>query len=667
MTRIGLIGNPNVGKSTIFNELTGLHQHTGNWPGKTVGVAKGNYSYKNQKYLIEDLPGTYSLTAKSSDEEVTRDYVYFENYDLLVVVCDAICLERNLNILLQVLEVTNRVILCVNMMDEASKKKIKIDLEKLQSILNIKVIGTSFKDNKSIENLKEAVAFFEEKKSFKINYDEIILNSINIIKEDLPGLNQKIYYDLLSYDRNLIEKLSNKYKYNDLVNSISKAQDYLYNYGINKEEIPYLIISEITKKSEEIANEITEYENKDYDKKDRILDKILTNKITSIPIMVMGLLIIFWITISGANIFSDLLYDFLFSFEKPFFNFLNFLHLPSAVVDCLVYGVYRTLAWVVSVMLPPMAIFFPLFALLEDFGILPRIAFNLDKYFKKCSSCGKQALTMCMGIGCNAVGVVGARIIDSKRERLLAILTNSLVPCNGRFPTLIAIITMFLAFSNFSSSIILTLVIIFSVFMTFIISKIFSKTLLKGSPSSFTLELPPYRKPKIIKVIIRSLLDKALFVLLRAISVAAPAGFVIWILSNININDISLLKYCSNFLDPLGQFIGLDGTILMAFILGFPANEIVLPLMIMGYMSLGNLTDISNLDVLKNILIDNGWTITTAICFMIFSLMHFPCLTTVLTIKKEAGFKWSIYSIIVPLFFGIIVCFIVKNVLNLIL
>jgi len=565
------------------------------------------------------------------------------------------------------LEVTNKVILCVNMMDEAIKKKIKIDLESLEKILNIKVVGTNFKDKKSINNLKDVIENFKEKETFKMTYDDIILNSINIIKKDFPDFSKKIYYDLLTSDYNLIEKLSENYNYNALINSISKAQDYLYNYGIKKEEIPYLVISEITRKAEEIASKTVRFDNEDYDKKDRTIDKVLTNKITSIPIMILGLLIIFWITISGANIFSDLLYNFLFSLEKPLLNIFNFLSLPNTVIDCLVYGVYRVLAWVVSVMLPPMAIFFPLFALLEDFGILPRIAFNLDKYFKKCASCGKQALTMCMGIGCNAVGVVGARIIDSKRERLLAILTNSLVPCNGRFPALIAIITMFLAFSSFSSSIILTLVIVFSIFMTFFISKILSKTLLKGSASSFTLELPPYRKPKIIKVIVRSLLDKALFVLLRAICVAAPAGFVIWILANIDINNISLLSYCSDFLDPLGKFMGLDGTILMAFILGFPANEIVVPLMIMGYMALGNLTDISNLDVLKNILITNGWTITTAICFMIFSLMHFPCLTTVLTIKKEAGLKWSIYSILIPLMFGIITCFVVKNALNLIL
>lgn len=667
MIRIGLIGNPNVGKSTIFNSLTGLHQHTGNWPGKTVTKAEGNYNYKDKKYIIEDLPGTYSLTAKSKEEEVTRDFVYFNDYDLLVVVCDAVCLERNLNILLQILEVTNKVILCVNMMDEAKKKNIIVDTNKLSNKLGIKVVSTSAKDKSSIVKLKDEIYNFKENNTLKIEYDDIINNAVAIIKKDFPNFKEKMYYDLISYDRNLIEKLSKKYDYNDIVNSISKAQDYLYNFGIRREEIPYLIVSNITKKAEDIVKETVTFENENYDKKDRLIDKILTNRLTSIPIMILSLLFVFWITISGANVPSDILYNFFFSLEEPILNFLTFLHIPNIIIDVIVYGIYRVLAWVVSVMLPPMAIFFPIFAILEDFGFLPRIAFNLDKYFKKCASCGKQALTMCMGFGCNAVGVIGARIIDSKRERLIAILTNSLVPCNGRFPALIAIITIFFASSSLGSALILTLVILFSIFMTFVISKILSKTLLKGTPSSFTLELPPYRKPQFLKVIIRSLLDKALFVLARAVCVAAPAGFIIWCLANINVGDLSLLKMCSNFLNPLGEMIGLDGTILMAFILGFPANEIVIPIMIMGYMALGNLVDVSNLSELKNILLNNGWTVTTAICFMVFSLIHFPCMTTVLTIKKEAGFKWSIYSILIPLLFGLIICFILKNILGIFL
>ena len=400
------------------------------------------------------------------------------------------------------------------------------------------------------------------------------------------------------------------------------------------------------------------------------MDKIVTNKITGIPIMLLMFGLIFWLTIEGANYPSAFLNKVFFSIEDNLFNFCSSF-MPSVISDMLIHGIYRTLAWVVSVMLPPMMIFFPLFTLLEDLGYLPRIAFNVDKVFKKCSSCGKQALTMAMGFGCNAVGVCGARIIDSPRERLIAIITNSFVPCNGRFPTLIAIITMFLVGVNKGGSvlsvIILMGVILFGIFMTFVVSKVLSKTLLKGVPSSFTLELPPYRKPQVGKVIVRSILDRTLFVLGRAVSIAIPAGLVIWIMANIKIGNISLLNYTSNFLDPFATLLGMDGVILLAFILGFPANEIVIPIIIMAYMATGTLTDYSNLNDLKTLLIDNGWTITTAISVMLFSLMHWPCSTTCLTIKKETkSNKWTFISILVPTLCGIVICFVFNLIMNLI-
>ena len=323
------------------------------------------------------------------------------------------------------------------------------------------------------------------------------------------------------------------------------------------------------------------------------------------------------------------------------------------------------LAWVVSVMLPPMALFFPLFTILEDIGYLPRIAFNVDGIFKKCKTCGKQALTMAMGFGCNAVGVSGCRIIDSPRERLIAILTNSFVPCNGRFPILISIITMFLVgveggfWNSLLGVLILMMVIGFGIFMTFVTSSVLSKTLLKGVPSSFTLELPPYRRPQYGKVIVRSIFDRTFFVLGRAITVAIPAGLVIWCLANININGGSLLSILSNVLDPLGKLLGMDGVILLAFILAFPANEIVIPIIIMSYMSTGNLVDISNLSTLREVLVSNGWTWVTAVSVMLFSLMHWPCSTTCLTVKKEtSSIKWTILSIVIPTFCGVVICLI---------
>lgn len=671
--RIGLIGNPNVGKSTIFNGLTGMRQHTGNWPGKTVAKATGYKVYNGTSYQFEDLPGTYSLLAHSKEEEVTRDFVYFEDYDALIVVCDATALERNLNLVLQVLEITNKVVVCVNLLDEAKKKKIDIDLKKLSSLLEVPVVGVIARDKKGFEDLLIKVKEVGLKKGgyLKINY-EIFDNNFEKLKDFIPKVavnSENVILRYLASDYNFINAFDYKYKTNLMRNLDAKyiKEDILNELkgkGIKGDDIETLMTETVNEKSLSICKQVVKYNKENYDKKERVIDKYLTNKITGIPIMLGLLFLILWITITLANIPSDFLYEKLFWFEDVLYNFLIETSVPIWFTDMLVHGVYRVLAWVVAVMLPPMAIFFPLFTLLEDFGVLPRIAFNLDKTFEKCSSCGKQALTMVMGFGCNAVGVTGARIIDSPRERLIAIITNSFVPCNGRFPLLIALITMFLITNNSSGlmrALILMIFILIGVLFTFLISKLLSKTILKGIPSSFTLELPPYRRPQIGKVLVRSLFDRTLFVLKRAICISAPAGLIIWIFSNVKINDLSLLRLFSDFLDPFGNFIGLDGVILMAFILGFPANEIVMPIMIMGYMSLGMITDMNDLSLLKNLLVDHGWTYVTAICVMLFSLFHFPCLTTIFTIKKETGkWKWALVSFIVPLLIGISLCFFVN-------
>ncbi|MEG0229209.1 MAG: nucleoside recognition domain-containing protein, partial [Oscillospiraceae bacterium] len=374
----------------------------------------------------------------------------------------------------------------------------------------------------------------------------------------------------------------------------------------------------------------------------------------------------------GANYPSTLLSDCLFWIGDRLFEFFNFCNLPIWLNNCLINGIYKVVAWVVAVMLPPMAIFFPLFTLLEDLGVLPRIAFNLDKCFKKANSCGKQALTMCMGFGCNAAAITGCRIIDSKRERLIAILTNNFVPCNGRFPTIISIITLFFVgasggfLSSISSTFILMCVIICGILMTFLISKFLSKTFLKGVPSSFTLELPPYRAPQIGKVIVRSIFDRTLFVLARAVCIAAPAGLIIWLCANVFIGDVSILNHLSSFFDPFAKLMGLDGVILLAFILGFPANEIVVPIIIMAYLSTGSIMEFDNIWQLKELLLSNGWTITTAICLITFSLFHFPCSTTILTIKKETkSIKWTIFSFILPTIIGITICIIINTISHL--
>lgn len=673
---IALAGNPNVGKSTVFNALTGLHQHTGNWPGKTVSNASGYFTFNNLTYKIYDLPGIYSILAHSEEEFVARDFICFGDSDVVVIVCDAGCLMRNLNLVLQVCEITDKVVVCVNLLDEAKKKKIDVDLNKLSDLLGVRVVGTSARSNVGLDELLSNIdlTFGESRKSKKVRYNQYVEDAIKVISDaiilDDNSINKRwVALNLLRDDELLRDKIEEELMIDlsdeKIDNSIKQARTLLLDGDITINEIDDVLTESINNEASLISSKVVSYLNKDYAKKDRRLDKILTKKSTGIPIMIILFAFIFWLTIAGSNYPSMLLQGVLFKFENVLFNFFSYLHIPNFVNEALTHGVYRVLAWVVSVMLPPMALFFPLFTILEDIGYLPRIAFNVDGIFKKCKTCGKQALTMAMGFGCNAVGVSGCRIIDSPRERLIAVLTNSFVPCNGRFPILISIITMFLVgveggfWNSLLGVLILMMVIGFGIFMTFVTSSVLSKTLLKGVPSSFTLELPPYRRPQYGKVIVRSIFDRTLFVLGRAITVAIPAGLVIWCLANININGGSLLSILSNVLDPLGKLLGMDGVILLAFILAFPANEIVIPIIIMSYMSTGNLVDISNLSTLREVLVSNGWTWVTALSVMLFSLMHWPCSTTCLTVKKEtSSIKWTILSIVIPTFCGVVICLI---------
>ncbi|KAJ51992.1 ferrous iron transport protein B [Clostridium tetanomorphum] len=689
---VALAGNPNTGKSTVFNSLTGLNQHTGNWTGKTVTTAQGNYKFKDKNFILVDLPGTYSLLSNSAEEEIARDFICFANPHATVVVTDATSLQRNLNLVLQILEMTDRVVVCVNLMDEAKRKKIHIDINKLSKLLGVPVIGTNARDGEGLDDLMEAVFQVSQRKletnPLKVQYNEFIENEINSLEKRINSLigdkvnNRWLCLKLLDNDKTILNSI-NKYIGFDIekkltcLDNIDTTLDCncksCSNCSIKVHDLRDEIVENIVKLGEEISNKVVRFENKHYNDFDRKIDNILTSKIFGIPIMICMLAIIFWITIVGANYPSEALANMFGIIEDK----LTYLFLskgwPEWLHGVLVLGVYKTLAWVISVMLPPMAIFFPLFTLLEDLGYLPRVAFNLDNFFKKACTHGKQALTMCMGFGCNAAGVVGCRIIDSPRERLIAIITNFFVPCNGRFPTLIAITTIFIAGSagNNKKSLIATLtitgIIVFGVIMTLLVSKILSKTLLKGVPSSFTLELPPYRKPQIGRIIVRSILDRTIFVLGRAIIVAAPAGLVIWIFANIKVGNMSILTHAAEFLDPFAHLIGMDGYILMAFILGLPANEIVMPILIMSYMATGSMLELENLSALRDLLVSNGWTLLTAINVMLFCLMHFPCATTLLTIKKETkSLKWTLVSFLVPTIAGISICFVFTQFVRLI-
>ena len=674
---VALSGNPNVGKSTLFNSLTGSSQHTGNWAGVTVSCFKGSCSSKKYNYVFADLPGTYSLMAHSAEEALARDGICFGNCDAAVVICDSTCLERNLNLVLQILETGIPAMVCVNFMDEAAKKNIRIDLPALSRELSAPVAGTTARKKRSLEHfldrLDETVDH-PDTEPFHISYDAAVEQAISILLPFTEPLSSRLSprwlaLRLLENDPGLLRSL-NTFLGRDLseddalCQAVLQARSHLDQAGIFEDDLKDRIVSGIVNTAESIASRTVSLPEKPYGKRDAFWDRILTGRLAGYPAMIGLLALIFWLTITGANYPSALLSSLFFSFQEKLTAAFMAVNAPQWLHGILVLGVYRVLAWVISVMLPPMAIFFPLFTLLEDFGYLPRIAYNLDRPFQCCKACGKQALTMAMGFGCNAAGVTGCRIIDSPRERLIAILTNSFVPCNGRLPALVTLITLF--FTGASSAdpisflrpaLILTFFILTGVAATFFVSRLLSATVLKGMPSSFTLELPPYRRPQIGRVIWRSILDRTLFILGRAAAVAAPAGLVIWILANVSIGDISLLARFSGYLDPIGRLMGMDGVILMAFILGLPANEIVIPIIIMAYTSQGTLIEPGNLSDLHMLLISQGWTWVTALCTMVFFLFHWPCSTTLMTIKKETGsLKWTCLAVLLPTACGVILC-----------
>ena len=674
---VALSGNPNVGKSTLFNSLTGSSQHTGNWAGVTVSCFKGSCSSKKYNYVFADLPGTYSLMAHSAEEALARDGICFGNCDAAVVICDSTCLERNLNLVLQILETGIPAMVCVNFMDEAAKKNIRIDLPALSRELSAPVAGTTARKKRSLEHfldrLDETVDH-PDTEPFHISYDAAVEQAISMLLPFTEPLSSRLSprwlaLRLLENDPGLLRSL-NTFLGRDLseddalCQAVLQARSHLDQAGIFEDDLKDRIVSGIVNTAESIASRTVSLPEKPYGKRDAFWDRILTGRLAGYPAMIGLLALIFWLTITGANYPSALLSSLFFSFQEKLTAAFMAVNAPQWLHGILVLGVYRVLAWVISVMLPPMAIFFPLFTLLEDFGYLPRIAYNLDRPFQCCKACGKQALTMAMGFGCNAAGVTGCRIIDSPRERLIAILTNSFVPCNGRLPALVTLITLFFTgassadpISSLRPALILTFFILTGVAATFFVSRLLSATVLKGMPSSFTLELPPYRRPQIGRVIWRSILDRTLFILGRAAAVAAPAGLVIWILANVSIGDISLLAHFSGYLDPIGRLMGMDGVILMAFILGLPANEIVIPIIIMAYTSQGTLIEPGNLSDLHTLLISQGWTWVTALCTMVFFLFHWPCSTTLMTIKKETGsLKWTCLSILLPTACGVILC-----------
>lgn len=673
---VALAGNPNVGKSTVFNKLTGMKQHTGNWQGKTVSSASGEFKRNGIRIVLVDIPGTYSLMAHSPEEEAAVDFICFGGADKTAVICDATCLERNLNLVLQTAEAFKDTVICVNLLDEAEKKGIEIDFDVLERSTGLKTVGMSAREGVGVEEFAQILTKHNDNADYlKIDYGEKTEMAVSILESSVKPytagkLNSRWTALKLIENNGYIIGAINGFLGVDLKGDekISAALSEIRDIGVSEVYACDEITRVTAKKAEEIAAQCVKYKKAEPNSFDRKLDSILTGKVTAVPFMLMLLAAVFFITVKGANYPSELISAALFALQERIYNLFSAAGMPPAVNDFLMNGVYKVAAWVVSVMLPPMAIFFPMFTLLEDFGYLPRVAFVMDKCFRKCNACGKQALTMAMGFGCNAAGIVGCRIIDSPRERLIAVITNSFVPCNGKFPALIMLITLFFAddtpFYAAKAAGILLLTVLFGVLMTFIMSKILSLTVLRGMPSAFTLELPPYRRPRILPVIVSSIFDRTLFVLGRAIVSAVPAGAIIWLLANVNIGGTSVLMHFTNLLEPVGAFMGLDGVILAAFILGFPANEIVVPIMLMTYMGTATIAETDSIAAVGEIFALNGWTIKTAVCTILFFIMHWPCATACITAFKETkSVKWTAITIAAPAAAGLAVCALANRIM----
>jgi len=713
---VALAGNPNTGKSTVFNALTGLRQHTGNWPGKTVARAEGGFSIGEARYKLVDLPGTYSLLSTSVDEEIARDFILFGKPDVTVVVVDATRLERNLNLVLQVLEITDRAVVCLNLMDEAKRKGLEIDHRRLARDLGVPVVPTSARSGEGLDELNRVIAEVasgqlknkprrvgSQSSSLKRAVRQLTVE----VEKAYPGLPnaQWVALRLLDGDARIAEAFRNgelgelqephllsegaadssslaasfpDTERPDTEDIFALAASLRWQVGKDfHQELMELIYTEAARLADRAVHRTGEKPRFDLD---RTIDRLVTSRLLGFPLMLALLTLVFWITIAGANVPSRMLATlFLDTIHPALKTAAAAIGMPWWLDGLLIDGMYLATAWVVSVMLPPMAIFFPLFTLLEDFGYLPRVAFNLDRTFKRVGAHGKQALTMAMGWGCNAAAIVSTRIIDSPRERLIAIITNNFALCNGRWPTQILIASIFIGglapayLAGLISALAVVAVAVLGVVFTFATSWLLSRTVLRGEVSTFNLELPPYRPPRFWTTVYTSIIDRTLVVLWRAVIFALPAGAVIWLLSNIQISGVSLAQHIIGAIEPFGLLVGLSGIILLAYIIAIPANEIVIPTILMltvlvtGMEGVGGGTgvmfELDSLEATSQLLQAGGFTLLMAVNLMLFSLVHNPCSTTIYTIYRETrSAKWTTISALLPLGMGFVLCFVVTQI-----
>ena len=778
---VALAGNPNVGKSTVFNALTGLRQHTGNWPGKTIVRAEGAFAHRGSRIKLVDLPGTYSLQAGSADEEVARDFLLFGRPDVTVVVVDATRLERNLHLVLQILGITDRVVVFLNLMDEARRHGIAVDAARLEKELGVPVVAGSARNRVGIHELidaahrvargevrttpfrlvrhapaiERAVAALSEtvETAFPtvansrwvaerlLNADDAVVTAVRSgelgqIGAD-PADADRFHLTDGSTDTNGRAHANGRADTgarnghanahgrangradtgarNGHAHAHGRAHAAHPNAGADRGatvsggdgtappvpeaareqvlqrarqlqwDLPPDFHDTVTERTYHAAQEIAEGAMRrglgraGFDL-DRRLDGLLTSRWLGFPLMLAILAVVFWLTIEGANVPSSLLATLLIDTIHPWLTGVGeTLRMPWWLSGFLFDGIYLATAWVIAVMLPPMAIFFPLFTLLEDFGYLPRVAFNLDSLFRRAGAHGKQALTMCMGFGCNAAGVVSTRIIDSPRERLIAIITNNFSLCNGRWPTQILIASIFIGalapahLAGLVSAAAVVGIAVLGIVTMLAASWLLSRTVLRGEATSFSLELPPYRPPRVLQTLYTSVIDRTLIVLWRAVLFAMPAGAAIWLISNVSLGDASLAAHSVEWLDGPGLLIGLNGVILLAYIVAIPANEIVIPTVLMLTVLTANVAgagqgagvmfELDSTDATGDLLRAGGWTLLTAVNLMLFSLLHNPCSTTIYTIYKETrSARWTTVAALLPVAMGVTVCFLLTQV-----